>query len=896
MIRDEQDIQIMVSLPSASAKAARLLKIASHKDIFVASDPEGIQLGSGGGTAYILHLAFQASGASSWQTWLTQGRKMLIHGSGESRRLPAYAALGKPLTPMPLIEGFTGQKPGQTLLDFQMSAYGRFFLHAPSPYCVMIACGDVLVENDSWLPAYPNADVLIVGLSASGDEAQKHGVLVCESESVHLTNFLQKPSRSQLAALPEASSFYLDSGIWLLTEKAVMTLLKKCGWDVDGNHFTKGHPERYDLYGQFGLALGKQPTCPDDSVSALRAASLPLRQGRFYHFGTNRSLLGSVQQLSRPARGQTAFGDSAMQPEGRPVILNSIVECALSPDNRFIWIENAHLCKRWTLHQRHMLTGIPENTWVLNLPTGTCLDVVPLSDGTCCLRPYGFDDMFRGTLNADETTWMGVAFMKWLSARGLTPASAGLDTTTDIQEAPLFPVVAGHALDDVGGLLQWMIALAPETDLQHVETWLSMPRKSNRMLLAQADVARMSSQRMKRLTESPDVRETAIYQNWRMLDLQAMAELAPTQVETTEAETPIDVASLSGLGRVHHCMYLSALATRHKNTALACTHERHAFEALRELIIGQAVLDPVAPTRNALDDQIVWARSPIRIDLAGGWSDTPPYCLEHGGRVVNLAANLNGQPPIQVFARICKQPHIVIRSIDLGLDETITDFATMSDFGELGGGFSIARAALCLAGFDPRFSACENYSSLPDMLNHCMGGGIELSLLAAVPKGSGLGTSSILAATVLGAVSELCGLGWNKKAISNRTLVLEQLLTSGGGWQDQIGGTEGGLKLIETEPGLQQKATVRGLPHDFFAGQYINRSVLLYYTGITRVAHGILGEIVRGIFLNSARHLALIREISYNADFAADAIQRHDWGGFCEAISRSWSLNRLLDA
>ena len=27
----------------------------------------------------------------------------------------------------------------------------------------------------------------------------------------------------------------------------------------------------------------------------------------------------------------------------------------------------------------------------------------------------------------------------------------------------------------------------------------------------------------------------------------------------------------------------------------------------------------------------------VRIDLAGGWSDTPPVCYEHGGRVATLA-------------------------------------------------------------------------------------------------------------------------------------------------------------------------------------------------------------------------------------------------------------------
>ena len=32
-------------------------------------------------------------------------------------------------------------------------------------------------------------------------------------------------------------------------------------------------------------------------------------------------------------------------------------------------------------------------------------------------------------------------------------------------------------------------------------------------------------------------------------------------------------------------------------------------------------------------------RAPVRIDLAGGWSDAPPFCEQVGGDVVNIAIN-----------------------------------------------------------------------------------------------------------------------------------------------------------------------------------------------------------------------------------------------------------------
>ena len=41
----------------------------------------------------------------------------------------------------------------------------------------------------------------------------------------------------------------------------------------------------------------------------------------------------------------------------------------------------------------------------------------------------------------------------------------------------------------------------------------------------------------------------------------------------------------------------------------------------------------------------------------------------------------------------------------------------------------------------------------------------------------------------------------------DEVLCLEQMLTTGGGWQDQVGGLTGGVKLVTTQPGLPQRIT-----------------------------------------------------------------------------------------
>ena len=197
-----------------------------------------------------------------------------------------------------------------------------------------------------------------------------------------------------------------------------------------------------------------------------------------------------------------------------------------------------------------------------------------------------------------------------------------------------------------------------------------------------------------------------------------------------------------------------------------------------------------------------------------------------------------------------------------------------------------------LAGFQPGFSV-DTYASLEEQLKS-FGSGLEITLLSAIPAGSGLGTSSILASTVLGAISDFCGLNWDKNEIGHRTLILEQLLTTGGGWQDQYGGVLHGVKLLQTTSGLNQSPQVRWLPDFLFVSPEYQKCHLLYYTGITRTAKGILAEIVRGMFLNSTEHLDLLGQMKSHALDMYEAIQRGSFDEMGRLVGKSWKQNNTL--
>lgn len=70
--------------------------------------------------------------------------------------------------------------------------------------------------------------------------------------------------------------------------------------------------------------------------------------------------------------------------------------------------------------------------------------------------------------------------------------------------------------------------------------------------------------------------------------------------------------------------------------------------------------------------------------------------------------------------------------------------------------------------------------------NRC-GGGVEVEVWSHLPQGSGLGGSSLVAGTLVAAVAALLGHPLpSHTTLIHATLCIEQWLTTGGGWQDQV--------------------------------------------------------------------------------------------------------------
>jgi galactokinase/mevalonate kinase-like predicted kinase len=262
--------------------------------------------------------------------------------------------------------------------------------------------------------------------------------------------------------------------------------------------------------------------------------------------------------------------------------------------------------------------------------------------------------------------------------------------------------------------------------------------------------------------------------------------------------------------------------------------------------------------------------------------------------VIDTAVNLNGQPPIQAYLKVIKEPAIRISSIDSGTRIEITSLEELLDYRKATSEYALAKGALAFSGFSPETAHWDKGITLRKMLEE-FGGGIEITTLAAIPRGSGLGTSSIMGAVILSVIQRALGRILTHKELFHSVLCLEQSLTTGGGWQDQIGGVVGGAKIVSTEPGLVPDARIHFLPADVLDPGINNGQTLLYYTGITRLAKNILGQVVGRYLDRDRKTLFTLTQIHSLARHVAEAMSRKDISAFGELIDEAWQLNKQLD-
>ena len=666
----------------------------------------------------------------------------------------------------------------------------------------------------------------------------------------------------------------------------------------------------------------------------------------FFHFGTLRELYETGQNL--------LAAETGISQAGACLSLNNEVLPGGALSGKNAWVEGCRLRAPLRLEGDNVVTGVDVEEPV-GLPAGACLDVLAGRgrDGRAgwFVRVYGVDDVFHVPARKGGRL-AGLPLAEWLAAVGARPEDVWSADISSKERA----VWNGRFFPFVGrkdGWRPWLWLARPSGasaegkrawraaerySLSEMSQRASQPRFHERRLRLRAAEIRRSFRRVMRAWSDFSASELALL--WRS---ETPAGAAAWVVEALEdahrrfrdGRTPgrpsfeslelprllhtigaavIEAANkdrafgravtealgteLSAAAKAWLASLGGAVAPRGRRTALAgwtAALQEAAFSSLGRTIVYSRELR-AGRTQNALrSDEIVWGRAPARLDLGGGWTDTPPYALERGGSVINAAVDLNGQSPIQVYLRVIPEPEIRLNSIDHSERVVIRDFEGLRDFREPASRFGLAKAALVLSGFGPADKAGGRSPRRLEQALERFGGGIELTTLAAIPSGSGLGTSSIMGAVLLSVVNRLLGRSLSPRELFHAVLQLEQELTTGGGWQDQIGGALAGIKVIGAEPGLIPDPRIHYVPSELLDPRANGGQTLLFYTGLRRLAKNILHEVV-GRYLDRDRAaLETLRRLHAFPPLMAEAMARHDMRRFGELIDYAWRLNVELD-
>jgi galactokinase/mevalonate kinase-like predicted kinase len=865
-------------------------------DFFVCSDPEAGRIGSGGGTvrAVVELLKARNIPLDAGKEYYASRRVLIIHAGGESRRLPAYMPEGKLFAPVP-VPASTVVPP--VILDVLLTLYLRY------PWSrgeLIVSSGDVVIDFDTDQVQRPSNPIVGFSAASSLEQGSRHGVFAFDPLRERVIDYYQKAPVETLkknALLEGSSECALDIGLISLTSDFTGALIDFAQKDADGGTvyglIEKGALS-FDIYlevltaclarlgrEEYGKRVASRSRCGDslldiiyDSFSRFDLGGVLTRNTRFHHFGSLEEFPEASVLMNRG--GLTPFysdtGEEYIPEWGNGRIIYNSAECTIGPAaGGFVFVEGCRSVSVEAPEGGNAFFSLSDFHADYPIPQGVCID--ERENGVRLV--YSVEDDFKSA-GGEAATLCGTPLSVWCAERGLAPEEIwedGEDFYNPYKEKNL--LTARLFFSCSAALLPgyWTVA----GDEASLKAWRNEFLRSDRF-----SIQEMNERSDVLIREA--VREECRKRILKERILSGVGFRQIPQGAFLEVFGKEDCGALLGIYEKTDDPLIKAY--RRELVGALCPLGGGGYRAISFVSPGGNARGPKAAVKA---DQIVWARSPVRLDLAGGWTDTPPYTNREGGSVVNVAVDLNGQPPIQVFVRPTADYSVRFHSIDLGVTEPVDCAAGLENYADPSSPFALAKAAAALLLREELHSQQE----LLDIIRS-VGSGFELTLLCAVPKGSGLGTSSVLAGTILAALHRFFGMTVTREELFLQVLEIEQMLTTGGGWQDQIGGLIGGVKYIETKPGMRPKPVIHQLDSYLFKNPGSLARLTLFYTGITRLAKNILQEVVAESNGKSPAYLYTLRSLKRLAYEAKDALSLRDMDRLAEVVRGSWEANKLI--
>ena len=307
------------------------------------------------------------------------------------------------------------------------------------------------------------------------------------------------------------------------------------------------------------------------------------------------------------------------------------------------------------------------------------------------------------------------------------------------------------------------------------------------------------------------------------------------------------------------------------------------------------------------------AVSPLRLGISSAnASDNHIRTKEQGGKTLNAGIDLctddSGEcrPPLTVTARRLEEPLLLLRSLSKGFEAEFEVNArgapaVQSDlfFAYRRGGdesLRMVKEALVHCGI----ISSRTRDVVGEISNFTGGGGLEVVTSSAVLQGSGLGTSSILAAAILKVFYRLTGHSAGTDAgeypeLYDQSVLLEHSLGLNSGWQDARGARGGAsaakdLYAPPTDGPPAPDITFVEVDADRFAER-----IVLFDTGISRAASRGLNVILAAYLRRDRRRYFALRESLALHDDMVTALRAGDYDALGSMATRYWELRCILD-
>lgn len=853
--------------------------LPKHTKFVAIPDRDGLRVGSGGATLEVLK--YLRSKEESFEKL----RVLVIHSGGDSKRVPQYSALGKLFSPVPhkLPNG-----RNSTLFDEFMICMSS----VPSRIRegMVLLSGDVLLLFNPLQIDYNNVGAAAISFKEHVETGKNHGVYL-NGENGNVKCCLQKKSVEVLrsvGAVNDSDCVDIDTGALIFSTEMMESLYSLIAAPEDYDRHVNAKT-RLSLYADFLYPLAEDSTleefykekpegefCPEltaarervwNVLRPYRMKLLRLAPAKFIHFGTTREILGLMNGgvdeykdlgWSRIV-GSSIKGDTA----GYNSVLSS-----RSTIGEGCYLEISYVHRNSKIGDHCVLSYIEVSD--REIPDNVVLHGLKQRDGSFVVRIFGIGDnpkenkLFGKDLNELEQK-LGVRLWE--------------NSAHSLWEANLY-AEADNIQDGVDAALN-LYRIVNDESAADIEQWRNAEKKSlcSGFNAADPDAIIAWNKRMEDLVAMDEITK-AIRHKVPAQKLQKRTTL--TKIQREWLKKRLDKSDFGERMRLH---YYLGVVLEDENEIQECFHIIQA-----EML--EATVKSLSYNENA---RIVTDRHtvnlPLRVNWGGGWSDTPPYCNENGGTVLNVAILLNGKKPVEVTLERIDELKIVFDSRDMDVHGEFDTIEPLQATGDPFDPFALQKACLLACGIIPQ----KGYK-LEDILRRLGGGFVMHSEVTDVPKGSGLGTSSILSAACVKAVFEFTGIEFAEEDLYAHVLAMEQIMSTGGGWQDQVGGATPGLKYISSMPGLKQEIKVTHVEIPESARKELDERFVLIYTGQRRLARNLLRDVVGRYVGNEPDSLFALEEIQKTAALMRFELERGNVDGFAKLLDYHWELSEKVDA